>query len=105
LKKLYAAVSDSSAAGYLVALNSGTLARLKPTERVRLLDPKSGIDATLSNDGSASPTVGPNGDVYYGVLEGPCCGESHARGGLLHFDGALSEIKVPALSAGTRPRR
>jgi hypothetical protein len=38
LKTLYAAVSDSGAAGYLVALKSRTLARLKPTERVRLLD-------------------------------------------------------------------
>jgi hypothetical protein len=94
-KKLYIAVSDSNAAGYLVALNSGTLARLKPTGSVRLLDPKSGLDATLSNDGSASPTVGPDGDVYYGVLEGPCCGENHARGWLLHFDGALSELKTP----------
>jgi hypothetical protein len=95
LKTLYAAVSDSGAAGYLVALKSRTLARLKPTERVRLLDPKSGSDATLSNDGSASPTVGPDGDVYYGVLEGPCCGENHARGWLLHFDGALSQVKTP----------
>ncbi len=95
LKKLYAAVSDNNAAGYLVALSSRTLGRLKLTERVRLIDPESGADATLSNDGSASPTVGPDGDVYYGVLEGPCCGENHARGWLLHFDGALSQVKIP----------
>jgi hypothetical protein len=95
LKKLYVAISDDSRAGYMVALESRTLAGFKTAERVRLIDPKSGSDATLDNDGSASATVGPDGDVYYGVLEGPCCGENNARGWLLHFDGSLSQEKIP----------
>jgi hypothetical protein len=87
---LYIAVSDGGA-GYLLALNSATLA---PLARQRLKDPKSGLDAVLSDNGSASPTVGPNGDVYFGVLENPCCFENHDRGWLLHFSGDLSQSKI-----------
>jgi hypothetical protein len=90
LSTLYVAVSNGSA-GYLVALDSSTLA---PRSRYRLKDPKSGQDAFLSDDGTASPTVGPDGDVYYGVLESPL-GENHYRGWLLHFDGLLSQAKTP----------
>jgi hypothetical protein len=40
--------------------------------------------------------VGPDGDVYYGVLETPCCTSHHDRGWLLHFDSNLdSPSKVP----------
>jgi hypothetical protein len=84
-------VSDGSA-GYLLALNSRTLA---PIARVRLKDPKSGNDATLAFDSSATPTVGPDGDVYFGVLENPCCAENHDRGWLLHFDSLLTQSKIP----------
>lgn len=91
LATLYVAVSDGSA-GYLVALDSRTLA---PIARVRLKDPESGSDATLSLGTSASPTVGPDGDVYYGVLETPCCAENHDRGWLLHFDSGLTLSKIP----------
>jgi hypothetical protein len=91
LKTVYVAVSDGSA-GYLLALNSRTLA---PIARVRLKDPKSGNDATLAFDSSASPTVGPDGDVYFGVLENPCCAENHDRGWLLHFDSLLTLSKIP----------
>jgi hypothetical protein len=90
LGTLYIAVSNGGA-GYLVALDSTTLA---PVARVRLKDPKSGQDSWLSDDGSASPTVGPDGDVYFGVLENPS-GENHYRGWLLHFDGSLSQSKTP----------
>jgi uncharacterized protein (TIGR03437 family) len=87
---VYIAVSDGSA-GYLLALNSTTLQQMA---RVRLTDPKSGQPATLADDGTASPTVGVDGDVYYGVLENPE-GENHYRGWLLHFDGLLSTSKTP----------
>lgn len=90
LQTLYVAVSNGSV-GYLVALDSSTLA---PKARVRLIDPLSGIGATLSNNTSASPTVGPDGDVYFGVLENPCCIENHDRGWLLHFDSSLSQSKT-----------
>ena len=89
-KALYVAVSNGFA-GYLVALNSSTLA---PVSRVRLKDPKSGRDASLSTDSSASPTTGEDGDVYYGVLENPFP-ENNDRGWLLHFNADLSQTKIP----------
>ncbi len=73
----------------LAALNSTTL---KPVAKVRLIDPFSGLDATLSDEGSATPTVGVDGDVYYGVLENPV-GRNHYRGWLLHFDGLLAQTQ------------
>jgi hypothetical protein len=91
LATLYVAVSNGSA-GYLVALNSSTLA---PIARVRLKDPDSGNDAGLPSGSSASPTVGPDGDVYFGVLENPCCAENHHRGFLLHFSAMLAQTKTP----------
>lgn len=77
--------------GYLVALNAATL---KPLRSVRLKDPASGLDASLSDDSSAAPTVGPDGDVYYGVLENPFPYHND-RGWLLHFNKALSQTKTP----------
>jgi len=89
-KTLYVAVSDGIV-GYLVALDSTTLS---PLARVRLTDPKTGSDSWLNNNGSASPTVGPDGDVYFGVLENPFA-ENNGRGWLLHFDASLSVSKPP----------
>ena len=88
---LYIGVSNTSA-GYLLALNSSTL---QPIAKIRLLDPKTGLAATISDDGTASPAVGPDGDVYYGVLENPL-GTNNERGWLLHFDGLLTKSKTPA---------
>jgi hypothetical protein len=88
---VYVGVSDGIF-GYLIALNSTTLA---PIARVRLKDPKSNRDALLPDQATASPTVGPDGDVYYGVLENPCCNENHERGWLLHFNSALTQSKIP----------
>jgi hypothetical protein len=92
--RLYVAVSNGIA-GYLVALNPANLKPLKPREQVRLIDPISGAPAILSNDVSSSPTVGPDGDVYYGVVENPCCWENDHRGWLLHFDSTLQTEKTP----------
>lgn len=89
-KTLYVGVSNGGA-GYLVALNSSTLA---PLARVRLIDPESGEDAALTDNSSASPTTGRDGDVYYGVLENPY-GENHDRGWLLHFNADLSQTMTP----------
>ena len=77
--------------GYLVALDSRTL---KPCPHVRLKDSKSGQDAWFKDDGSATPTIGLDGDVYYGVLENPT-GENHYRGWMLHFDSSLAQSKTP----------
>jgi hypothetical protein len=89
-KTLYVAVSNGTA-GYLVGLDSATLA---PGARVRLKDPKSGDDAWIDDDSSASPTTGLDGDVYYGVLETPFP-ETNDRGWLLHFSADLSQSKTP----------
>jgi hypothetical protein len=77
--------------GYLIALNSTTLAVVN---RVRLTDPSSGLDASLTDESSATPTVGPDGDVYFGVLENPFPSHND-RGWLLHFNSDLSQQKIP----------
>jgi hypothetical protein len=88
---VYVAVSNAAGKGYLLALDSATLA---PVARVALLDPKSGQPARITSDSTASPTVGPDGDVYYGVLES-AQGSNNSRGWLLHFNAGLSQIKTP----------
>jgi hypothetical protein len=77
--------------GYLLALNSRTLQTIAA---VRLIDPNSGLDAEIPDESSATPTVGPDGDVYFGVLENPFPGHND-RGWLLHFDSTLSQLKTP----------
>jgi hypothetical protein len=87
---LYVAV-DNGSYGYLLALNSTTLAQVG---RVLLTDPSSGMDAWLYSGSSATPTVGPDGDVYFGVLENPFPNHND-RGWLLHFNSDLSQTKIP----------
>jgi hypothetical protein len=89
-KTVYVAVSNGSA-GYLVALKSATLV---PTAHVKLLDPASGQAAWVTDLSSASPTIGPDGDVFYGVLENPYPNHD-GRGWLLHFDATLATLKAP----------
>jgi hypothetical protein len=59
-----------------------------------LLDPR-GDFATINADSSAAPMVGPDGDVYFGVLEGGCCTSHNDRGWMLHFDATLTQTKIP----------
>jgi hypothetical protein len=84
-------VVDNGSYGYLLALNSTTLALVS---RVRLKDPHSGLDAALFDGSSAAPTVGPDGDVYFGVLENPFPSHND-RGWLLHYNSDLSKTKTP----------
>ena len=92
-KTLYLGVNNGySGYGYLVALDSRNLT---PINSVRLKDVNNPLnDANVDDDGTASPTVGPDGDVYYGVLESPWY-SNNDRGWLLHFNGALTQIKLP----------
>jgi hypothetical protein len=77
--------------GMLVGLNASTL---KPRFHVALKDPVTGRPALISTSSTASPTVGPDGDVYYGVLENPV--PSHDdRGWLLHFNATLTQTMIP----------
>ena len=80
-----------SATGDLVALNSTTLA---PENAVPLTDPSSGKAAWLPDDGTASPTVGPDGQVYIGVLENPFP-SNNDRGWMLSFSSNLSKTGTP----------
>jgi hypothetical protein len=78
--------------GYLCKLNSSDLSR---QASVFLRDPRnSAWPALMSDDGTASPTIGPDGQVYYGVLEYNL-GSNHERGWMLHFSGDLSTTKTP----------
>ncbi len=88
-KTLYITVTGPE--GILVGLDAATL---KPRYRVLLKDPTSGKPAMISPSSSASPTVGPDGDVYYGVLENPFP-QHDDRGWLLHFNATLTKTKIP----------
>jgi hypothetical protein len=89
---LYIGVSNgSSSPGYLVAVNA---ANLTPIAHAHLIDPNTGENALVMDDSSAAPTVGPDGDVYYGVFETACC-SNHDRGWLMHFNSTLSTLKLP----------
>ncbi len=91
-KTVYVAVNgDSGAKGYLLALDTSTLA-LKA--KALLVDPQSKAAAMVSDDSTASPTIGPDGDVFFGVLETTYAAHN-ARGWLLHFDANLAQSKTP----------
>ncbi len=87
---VYVAVSNGTN-GYLLGLDTQSLGT---KSKVYLKDPATGAPATIPDDGTASPTVGPDGDVYYGVLESPL-GSHNERGWLLHFDATLAQQKAP----------
>lgn len=87
---IYIAVSNGSF-GYLVALDSTTL---QPRKSILLLDPVTGQAAGVSDNSSAAPTIGPDGNVYYGVLESSI-GNHNCRGWLLSFAPDLSAENTP----------
>jgi hypothetical protein len=90
---LYVVFNSAAArpSGRLVALDATTLATIR---NVPLLDPANGQPAWISDDSTASPLVGPDGDVYIGVLESAAAPHNF-RGWLLHFNGALTQTKTP----------
>jgi hypothetical protein len=80
----------NTAPGYLLALATSDLG----TRHVRtLLDLHSGQGASVSNNGTATPMVAPDGKVYYGVLESSF-GTNAARGWMLQFDADLNVAGV-----------
>ncbi len=93
--KVYFAITSStgtgSGNGYLVALNT---ANMSLAGRVDLVDPRSGGNrARISESGSASPTVGPDGTVFFGVLENPF---TSARGWMMQYNATLNQSGTPA---------
>ncbi|MFO0959863.1 MAG: hypothetical protein U0800_20920 [Isosphaeraceae bacterium] len=90
---LYVAVNAASfGAGRLCRIDAATLAR---QSSVVLRDPRNTNPAPVPDDGSGTPTVGPDGDVYFGVLE-TSFPSNHARGWLLHYDATLAATKLPS---------
>jgi hypothetical protein len=89
---VYFVANAGSGGGDLVSVNATTLT---PIAHVRLSDPSTSTDALVNDNSSAAPTVGPDGDVYIGVLESGGCCAHNVRGWLLHFDRTLSQSKIP----------
>lgn len=83
------AKSSSTQTGYLLGLDSTTLA---PKYRVFLRDPRNGNAAGILDNGTASPTVAPDNDIYIGVMGNPASG---FRGFLLRFSSDLTIEKTP----------
>src|SRR5436190_1444170 len=82
-------------AAYLCALDSTTLARKASAPLIDPLStPDNPIGAIANDSGSSTPTVAPDGDVFFGVLEGNFAA-NHDRGWLLHFDAQLKVSKLP----------
>jgi hypothetical protein len=103
---LYVAVNNHDSFGYLVALDTTTL---QPLARVIPQDVVSGNDAYIFDASSAAPMVGPDGDVYYGVLANSV-GQNGDRGWMMHYSADLSQIKLPGAfgwdtTASVVPRR
>lgn len=89
---LYTVVANGNfGRGKLVRVDTATM---QPISRADLKDPRTGNDAAVDFDGTASPVIGPNGDVFVGVLENPFP-SNHYRGWLLHFSGDLATQKTP----------
>ncbi len=98
-KYLYVAVNHTRTIGaaeirsasYLLCLDA---ASLQTIGKARLTDPLSGSDATVPDGSTASPMVGPDGDVDFGILDNPQ-GSNNTRGWLLHFNADLSIQHIP----------
>lgn len=82
---------NTSSPGYLLALATADLS----TRRLaRLQDPVSGAPSLVPNDGTSSPMVGPDGRVFYGVLEDPF-GSNSVRGWMLQLDSTFTSSGAP----------
>ena len=75
---LYVALKGSG--NYLAAIDTATLAPQHHTT----------LAGSINDESTASPTVGPDGQVYFGVLYG-----YHYRGTLQHFSADLSQAFAP----------
>jgi hypothetical protein len=75
---------------YLLGLDAATLAT---KYKVRLLDPRNHSNAGILDDGTASPMVAPDDEVFMGVFGNP---NNDSRGFLLHFSANLQTNKAPS---------
>jgi hypothetical protein len=96
--KVYVSISTNNAtstgnqfgSGYLVSLNASNLTVAGRTDLRDVVN--TGNRARVTNISTSSPTIGPNGDVYFGVLGNP---NSTSKGWMLHFDSTLTQLKTP----------
>jgi len=90
---LYVVVKSGSTEyyGYLLGLDAVTLAT---KYKVFLKDPRDGNanNAGILDVSTASPTVAPDGDVYFGIFSNP---DNGSRGFLLRFSADLTVEKTP----------
>ncbi len=89
---LYFGVGNSGTESYgrLVGVNATTLAPLYNSGVLH--DPRNGNNAALLTISSASPMVGPDGRVFYGVLGNP---DGGFRGWMLQFSANLATEYTP----------
>jgi len=89
-RTLYVGVNSGGwTAGYLVGIDTATM---QPKYSARCMDPRTGQPGALLDDSTATPMVGPDGDVYFGIFE---TGYYNDHGWLLHFDATLTQTKIP----------
>jgi hypothetical protein len=87
---LYVVVKNSSQNGYLLGLDSTTLAT---KYKVYLMDPRPGLGAaSIPDDATSSPMVAPDNTVFFGVFAATYDG---SRGFMLHFSGDLTQEYTP----------
>jgi len=87
----YVAVLSGKQQSRLVSFDATTL---RPQHRHLLRDPQTHRAALVFESSSATPTVGPDGDVFYGVLGNPIRRHDD-RGWLLHFGPHLRQTEQP----------
>jgi len=92
--RLYWSVTTSGSFGpaRMALLEASDLQLVRSTP---ILDPRSNSQyAWLLQDSTSSPTVGPDGDVYYGVLGARVNGVSRSIGWMMHWDSQLLAAKT-----------
>jgi hypothetical protein len=87
---LYVAVKGPDAYySYLLGLDSTTLAT---KYKLLLRDPRNGNFAGVFDNGTASPMIAPDNDVFFGVMANP----DNGRGFMLHLSADLATQKPPS---------
>lgn len=96
---VYVAMDHTVKLGVGAGIRTGTYLLMIDTHTmtthamVRLTDPQSGLDIQPMDSATSSPTIGPNGDIFCGILDNPQ-DSNHDRGWLMHFSWDLKQTKT-----------